>query len=240
MAHPLLASIDALNAQLRPVRFPAPVACVYNPLVYALGPYKKFLSRYGKGEKRCVFLGMNPGPYGMAQTGVPFGEVSMVRDWMSIEAPVNQPPVVHPKRPIEGFACQRSEVSGRRFWGLMAQRYPDPRAFFADHFVLNYCPLVWMSDTGKNLTPDKIPRAQMTRVAAACDGFLSACLDYYRPEIVIGVGVFAEKQAKRVCADRAVTVGRMLHPSPASPIANRHWPDKAIEDLRKLGVWSAR
>ena len=37
------------------------------------------------GRKEAVFLGMNPGLWGMAQTGVPFGTVSLVRDWMGIE-----------------------------------------------------------------------------------------------------------------------------------------------------------
>ena len=36
--------------------------------------------------KRVVFLGMNPGPFGMAQVGVPFGEVAAVRDWLRIDA----------------------------------------------------------------------------------------------------------------------------------------------------------
>lgn len=237
MAHPLTPAIDELNARLRGIEFSDPVACTYNPLEYAREAHLLYLKRFGTGKKRVVFLGMNPGPYGMVQTGVPFGEVSMVRDWMGIEAEIGRPSVVHPKRPIEGFDCARSEVSGRRLWGLMAERYPKARSFFSRHLVLNFCPLVWMTETGKNITPDQLPRAQTTAVFEACDAFLLRCFDYYRPEFVVGIGVFAEKQAKRLCTEPSIRIGRMLHPSPASPIANKHWPQRAIDDLVELGVW---
>jgi single-strand selective monofunctional uracil DNA glycosylase len=138
------------------------VARVYNPLDYAWEPHQNYIARYGGGKKKVLFLGMNPGPWGMAQTGVPFGEVAAVRDWMGIGGRVDSPRgkglrEEHPKRRVEGFACPRSEVSGRRFWGLMAERFKTPAAFFKGHWVVNYCPLVFMTATGANLTPDKLP-----------------------------------------------------------------------------------
>ena len=33
-------------------------------------------------RKKLIFVGMNPGPFGMVQCGVPFGEIAAVRDWM--------------------------------------------------------------------------------------------------------------------------------------------------------------
>ena len=240
MRHPLLRAIGELNGRLLDCSFLEPVAFTYNPLEYALPAHRLYLNKYGTGRKRVVFLGMNPGPFGMVQTGVPFGEVAMVRDWMGIQAKIGQPAAVHPKRPVDGFACPRSEVSGRRLWGLMAERYPKAEQFFARHIVLNYCPLVWMSESGRNITPDKIPREQMQPVYQACDSFLRRCFDYYQPKFIVGIGLFAEKQAKRLCTDPSIRVGRMLHPSPASPTANRHWPSKAIDDLVDLGVWRAR
>jgi len=102
---------------------------------------------------------MNPGPFGMAQIGVPFGEIASARDWLGLEGPVGQPRTVNPKRPVEGFACARSEVSGQRLWGLFRARFGAPEAFFAEHFVANYCPLVFF-EGGRNLTPDKLPMAE--------------------------------------------------------------------------------
>jgi hypothetical protein len=53
------------------------VTHVSNPLRHALVPHTDFVRRYlGQGRKKYLFLGMNPGPWGMCQTGVPFGEVS--------------------------------------------------------------------------------------------------------------------------------------------------------------------
>ncbi len=174
----------------------------------------------------------------MAQTGVPFGEVDHVRRWMGIEEPVGRPDPEHPKRPIEGFACARSEVSGRRLWGLFSQRYPSARDFFADHFVVNYCPLVFMSASGSNITPDKLPAAEASPLYEACDAFLRELIAILQPRHLVGVGGFAEDCLRRA-AGEAFPVGRILHPSPASPAANRDWAGVAIRQLVELNLWSA-
>lgn len=238
----LVSASRALCDALRPLRFAAPVDRVYLPCDYARRPHETYLKKFGNSRKRVVMLGMNPGPWGMAQTGVPFGEIPAVRDWMGIEEPVDRPDDEHPKRPIEGFACTRSEVSGRRLWGLFADCYPRAEDFFADHFVLNYCPLVWMRDTGANLTPDKLPAAEMAPVEAACDAHLREVIEILRPEFLIGVGGFAEARL-RVASDALgldARVGRILHPSPASPAANRGWAEAATRQLAEIGVWGTR
>ncbi len=233
---PLEASARRLAARLRPLHFSARA---YLPLDYAWEPHALYLRRFGAGKKRVVFLGMNPGPYGMAQTGVPFGEVAAVRDWMGIEAPVGKPDPEHPKRPIQGFACPKSEVSGRRLWGLFAERFGVPDTFFADHFVLNYCPLVWMSESGANLTPDKLPAAEMAPVESACLDHLAEAIALLDPEWLVGVGGYAEERlqsAAEKTGSRA-NIGRILHPSPASPAANRGWAEAATRQLVDQGVW---
>lgn len=235
----LIASAERLANELRDLEFSPPVAYVYRTLDYAWDAHRQYLERFGNGKKRVVFLGMNPGPFGMAQTGVPFGEVAAVRDWMGIEAPVGKPAREHPKRPVEGFQCQRSEVSGRRLWGLFAGRFENAGAFFKDHFVLNYCPLVWMGDTGANLTPDKLPAAEMAAVERACLKHLREVIGLLRPSCLVGVGGFAEERLRRAagaCGSPAV-IGRILHPSPASPAANRGWAEAAGRQLAALGVW---
>ncbi|MEY3895161.1 MAG: hypothetical protein RLZZ214_680 [Verrucomicrobiota bacterium] len=235
----LTASTERLAEALRPLEFSPPVDCVYRTLDYAWQPHRQYLERFGGGKKRVVFLGMNPGPFGMAQTGVPFGEVAAVRDWMGIETPVEKPAREHPKRPVEGFACKRSEVSGRRLWGLFAERFENADAFFKDHFVLNYCPLVWMSATGANLTPDKLSAAEMAPVEEACQEHLREVIGLLKPSFLIGVGGFAEERLRRAaaaCGSPAV-IGRILHPSPASPAANRGWAEAAGRQLGELGVW---
>ncbi len=225
-----------LSDTLDGMRFAPPVSHVYNPLTYAWAPNAAYLRRYGQGRKRVVFVGMNPGPFGMVQTGVPFGEIAAVRDWMGIEAEVLKPATENPKRPIEGFACVRSEVSGRRLWGLFAERFGTAEAFFAEHFVANYCPLAFF-EGGRNLTPDKLPAAEQGPLLAACDGHLRQVVEILQPEWVIGVGAWAEQRARQALADMPLRFGRVLHPSPASPAANRGWSEAATRQLVEQRVW---
>ena len=232
--------IDAsrrLTAALKPLKF-STASHVYLPTDYARVPHEAYLRRFGGGRKRVLFLGMNPGPWGMAQTGVPFGEVAAVRDWMGIEEKVGRPAPEHPKRPVEGFGCGRSEVSGRRLWGLFAERFPKAEDFFAGHFVANYCPLVWMTASGANLTPDKLPAAEMEEVEEACLAHLRETIELLDPEYLIGVGGFAESRLAEAAGGlgRRAVIGRILHPSPASPAANRGWAEAATKQLRVLGI----
>jgi len=218
------------------MRFGEPVTHVYNPLVHAGRGHRRYLRRFGDGRKRVVFLGMNPGPYGMTQTGVPFGEIAAVRDWMRIEERIDRPRPEHPKRPVDGFACTRSEVSGARLWGAIANHWRRPEAFFRDHFIANYCPLVFMEDSGRNRTPDKLPSAERDPLYAACNDHLRRLVKILEPEWIIGVGAFAETRAREVLGDLDVAFGRVLHPSPANPRANRDWAGEAERELQALGL----
>ena len=148
-----------LSRDVAALRFAAPVWRVYDPLDYARRPHAAYLDAYAGSRKRVVFLGMNPGPFGMAQTGVPFGDVSQVRGFLGIEAPVGRPASEHPKRPVHGFACARSEVSGTRLWGAIATHFGSAQRFFANHFVANYCPLLFLEASGRNRTPSRSNRA---------------------------------------------------------------------------------
>jgi len=228
-----------LADELRPLLFSEPVTHCYLTLDYASEGYEAYVRKFAGTRKRVLFLGMNPGPYGMAQTGVPFGEIAAVRDWMGLSPLIQKPVVEHPKRRILGMDCPKSEVSGRRLWGLFAEKYPRAEDFFADHFVLNFCPLIWMSQSGANITPDKIRAGEMAPVQLACQGHLQATIKILAPEILIGVGGYAEAQmlmANSATGNKAF-VGKILHPSPASPAANRGWAEVAGRQLKELGVW---
>jgi single-strand selective monofunctional uracil DNA glycosylase len=227
-----------LVRRLDRMRFADPVTYVYNPFDYARAAYAQYLQKYAAGPKRVLFLGMNPGPFGMVQTGVPFGEVSFVRDWLGIQAEILQPPRQHEKRPIQGFGCQRSEVSGFRLWGFFSRRFGPPEKFFASHLVMNYCPLAFVEESGKNRTPDKLPPAEREALYAACDEHLLGVVRIVQPEWVVGVGEFARNRAALVCESvKTVRVCSILHPSPASPAANRDWPGSALKQLQAAGVW---
>lgn len=225
-----------LSARVEELRFARPVALVYNPLDYAWPLHRQYLERFGAPGKEAVFVGMNPGPWGMAQTGVPFGEVAAVRDWMGLRGEVGRPAVEHPARPITGLRCPRSEVSGRRVWGWAAQLFGSPEAFFRRFFVLNYCPLAFLEESGRNFTPDKLPVAEREPLQAACDEALREAVAVLQAPLVIGVGAWAEQRARLATDGLDLRYGRILHPSPASPAANRGWEAQVEAQLAALGV----
>jgi single-strand selective monofunctional uracil DNA glycosylase len=233
--------IDAalsLRAAVNKLRFAAPVSHVYNPLDYAWRAHEVYLRRYANGQKRVLFLGMNPGPFGMVQTGVPFGQIAAVRDWLGIHGKVDNPSHEHPKRRVTGFNCKRSEISGERLWGLFAHRFGTADNFFAEHFVGNYCPLAFIESTGRNRTPDKLPPPERVALFAICDEHLREVVHILKPDWLIGIGDFATKRAQEVVIDQPPRIGRILHPSPACPESNVDWTAKATRQLRDLGVWS--
>ncbi len=229
----LAATTDALT-------FAPPVAYVYNPLLYARVPLELYLTRWGRGQRDWLFVGMNPGPFGMMQTGVPFGEVAVVRDWLGIEGAVSTPAREHPKRRVEGFACRRSEVSGARLWGWVRSRFGTPERFFARALVWNWCPLGFLDAGGRNLTPDKLPRAERDNLEAVCDQALATVVETLGVKRVIAVGAFAESAVRRALekggSGASVAITRIPHPSPASPAANRNWTGQVDAALAAAGV----
>ena len=233
----VIESARELSEKVWNLGFMDPVNMVYNPLEYAWSAHEDYLRKYGANKKQVIFLGMNPGPWGMVQTGVPFGEVSFVRDWMGITGKIERPGKEHVKRPIEGFDCKKSEVSGRRLWGLFRERYGTASTFFKDHFVANYCPLVFMTESGANITPDKLPIEETELLFEACDKHLRDIVRLMEPKYLVGVGGFAEKRIRAANIQSDATILRIIHPSPASPLANRNWSGLVNDYLIKNKVW---
>lgn len=233
----LIAAALQLRRAVSTLSFAPPVTHVYSPLQYAWEGHRAYLRRYGNGCKQVLFLGMNPGPFGMVQTGIPFGQVAAVRDWLGIHARVVRPAGEHPKRPVLGWRCNRSEISGERLWGLFAKRFGSPQIFFRDHFVANYCPLAFLEITGRNRTPDKLPPSERIRLFSACDQHLRALVQILRPKWLVAIGDFAAKRGGDVLNGGSVKIARILHPSPACPASNRDWAVTATAQLRELGIW---
>lgn len=225
-----------LRRDVTRLEFAPPVTHIYNPLDYAWKPHRLYLERYGRGKPQVILLGMNPGPFGMAQTGVPFGDVAMVRDWLGIEAPVERPAREHQKRPVAGFRCTRVEASGQRLWGWAHDNFATPQRFFERFFVANYCPLAFLEASGRNRTPDKLPRAERGTLFEACDAALRRTVERLHPEFVVGVGRFGADRAAAVLNETEIRLGVLPHPSPASPAANRGWAAQATRALAELGI----
>ena len=234
--HDMHTIVDSLVAAVGTFQFRPPVACVYNPLVYARQSYDAYCDAYAAGPKEVLLLGMNPGPWGMAQTGVPFGDPDMVKGWLGLNIPVTAPDHQHPKRPVQGLDCRRGEVSGRRLWGWAKKRFGTPDRFFRRFWVANYCPLVFMEASGRNRTPDKLPKNESGPLFEACDQALVLTARLLKPRFVIGVGKFAENRARIALGGLKVITGGITHPSPANPKANQGWAQLVEMQLGDLGV----
>lgn len=234
-----------LRDRVEQMSFSPPVVSVYNPLTYAWNMMEEYVTRYGSTRKKTLFLGMNPGPWGMAQTGVPFGEVNVVKDWMRLSAPVQRPENEHPKYPVQGLDCRRSEVSGKRLWGLFAKRFGTPEAFFEDHFVVNYCPLLFIAaselknggEGARNLTPDKLSTEERTALYGVCGSHLRSIVELLEPENLVGIGNFAATRAEEALGGTGVRISKVLHPSPASPRSNADWGGEATRQLKEQSIW---
>jgi single-strand selective monofunctional uracil DNA glycosylase len=74
----------------------------------------------------------------------------------------------------------------------------------------------------------------------ACGAHLRQLVQILSPRYVIGVGNFAAARAEEALGEVLETdlkIGKILHPSPASPRSNADWGGEAIRQLRDLGVW---
>lgn len=232
----LITIAQTLREATRDLPFGPPVAATYHPLDYAWEVHRQYLERWAGFQPAVLLVGMNPGPFGMGQTGVPFGAVKPVRDWLGLDAPIGQPRDPHPKRPVEGWSCQRDEVSGERLWGW-ARSFGSPEAFFRHFFVYNFCPLLFLGASGANLTPDKLAPAERQALLPPCARALRETVDALGVRWVLGVGAWAEDRAREALADAPnLHIGRILHPSPASPAANRDWAGQVETQLAAMGI----
>ncbi|XP_069509357.1 single-strand selective monofunctional uracil DNA glycosylase [Ambystoma mexicanum] len=227
-----------LNLRLKALSFQEPVHYIYNPLEYAWDPHQAYVRKYCQNQKEVLFLGMNPGPFGMAQTGVPFGEVKHVKNWLQISGQIYKPNPEHPKRPIRGMECPQSEVSGARFWGFFKSLCQEPDVFFRSCFVHNHCPLIFMNQTGKNLTPTDLPLVQRENLLQICDEALCQAVKVLGVKTVIGIGRYAEARARKalLAAGMDICVKGVMHPSPRNPQANKGWDSIIKRQLEELGI----
>lgn len=228
-----------LSKKISVLKFSEPVIEVYNPLDYAWNGFESYFKKFFNPNVKNIFLGMNPGPYGMAQTGVPFGEVNFVKNWLGLkDIRINKPANDHEYYPIQGLNCNRSEVSGKRLWGLFKEKFVTPEKFFSENFVLNYCPLLFIAEgarIGRNLTPDKLKSKEREILFAMCNESLKKIIELINPEYLIGIGNFATLRLEEVNVNSKIV--KILHPSPASPLSAVNWDLKAANQLISAGVW---
>lgn len=233
----LLSMEKKLAEELGKLTFRVPVEYVYSPLEYAFNIHTLYVQKYCNTTKKILFLGMNPGPWGMSQTGVPFGEINMVKNWLNISGPVGKPAKEQPSRQVNGFDCKRSEVSGKRLWGLFKELSGNPEKFFKHAYVHNYCPIALMDKKGCNITPAELKGKEQEVIHTACNKTLADTIKLLKVEIVIGIGGYAEKRAQLVVKSHELNVKVLCLPHPSPRAANnKNWNEKATKKLSEFGL----
>ncbi|KAI4467078.1 single-strand selective monofunctional uracil dna glycosylase [Holotrichia oblita] len=232
----LLKHANGLNEKLRNLSFNKPVEYIYNPVEYAFDMYEAFIRKFCNEEKKILLLGMNPGPWGMAQTGIPFGEIKMVKEWYRIEAKINKPAIECPDRPIMGLNCHRSEISGKRLYEFFKKVSDTPENFFKNTYLYNYCPLAFMmKQNGKNITPAQLKGSVKKELEEHCNDTLLQVLSTLNTEIIIALGKYVKDQAESILRAHNIDhiqVIYLLHPSPQIP-GNQNWGTKAQKVLEE-------
>lgn len=210
---------------------------IYNPLEYCLDPFIQYLEK--GGEKRdIVFLGMNPGPFGMMQNGIPFGASNFVNNYLNIEKDFDKQKIEkeHPKYKIIGKNIERQEISGTKLWGLIQSFYPDSNTFLENQIVLNYLQLAILDkEKGKNITPDKLNKDVRTKIENICDNQLREILDILESKVLIGVGKYSYDSLLRVKKNEKVI--KINHPSPLNARYFKTWTEDTKKLLIDENIW---
>ncbi len=195
---------------------------IYHPLDYAWLAHESYIDRFSELGSKTLLVGMNPG-HGMGNTGIPFGCPEQVRDYLQIrDFTVDKPPQEHPKRIVTGLSCPKAEVSGRRIWSFLSNRWGSPELVHNQIYIVNHCPLWMFDDAGRNITPDKLSGSASKRLSAVCDTHLESVGGILQAKAVIGIGRYAHRRLVSLFDSSEVMVGYVPHPSPASPFANRN------------------
>ncbi|MFB6344166.1 MAG: uracil-DNA glycosylase family protein [bacterium] len=217
---------EDLNERIKGLTFEEKVEWYYNPLDYAFEVHKAYLKSFGNDTKTGFFLGMNPGPWGMAQTGIPFTDPHIARDWMGLpERPIGTPPNEREDRPVDGWSSDRKEASGQKLHGYFRNIFGSLDAFFETNIVMNYCPLVMFSEEATNLTPEDLLKDDRQALFDICDPYLGDLIEFYDPDVFVGIGRFGQRRLMELTERTEEEVAYLPHPSPASPIATRDGGD---------------
>lgn len=208
-----------------------PASYAANPTVYAYENYAQAMARLADGPRGVLLVGMNPGPHGMAQTGVPFGDVVNARailgrqsqgsGWSGCRLALGDKVLLDAK----GLDYHRGEVSGDRLWSALQQICGSLESAYQQVCVINYCPLLFLDNGGLNVTPDDFPKSDRVRLpkfTAACDEHLRRVVKALTPKIVIAVGGYSDKRC-RVALGHTVPIVKITHPSPRTAATAGAW-----------------
>ncbi|XP_073844130.1 single-strand selective monofunctional uracil-DNA glycosylase-like [Musca autumnalis] len=193
---------------------------IYRPLDYAAQIYRNFLQKYLNGPKRILFVGMNPSRYGSLLTGIPFGDITTVRDRMQLDV-----------SSLDSMEIGE-EQSSQRFWNLIKSIFNDEQdfidRFFQNCFVHNVCPLVFINNNGHNVSFQSLAERmtmETRQIEVICRSYLELQVQLLQPEIIIAVGWYAFNMLRSLdyYKNGRCIVEKIPHPSPKNFDSELDW-----------------
>jgi len=259
VADQILAASDRLSERLAALP-PVGDLVALDPTRYcrsAWAAYLQMAARLG-----CVLVvGMNPGPHGMAQTGVPFTDPWIV-DELDLQAPrADVPPADipavgswrHRSHRARGVLGSKREESAKRLWPLLreicapyaavgpsADKIAEAtRRVCNEVLLVNALPICWLDPAGKNVSAEQVEKRAPAQVREGLrdlvNEWLQAVADILRPAAVIGVGRWAREFVTDLDVDHFVEIpfrDGIKHPSPSAG-SEAAWRAEAEPILRR-------
>jgi single-strand selective monofunctional uracil DNA glycosylase len=223
---------------------------VLNPGRYGERWHARFRRAYPMSPRPLLVFGLNPGPYGMAQTGVPFTDLKRLESalpglWKDLVAsgePVTRPGLAPPS--LARHLTRTFESSSVRVYRFLERAYGRPELALREVVFVNPCPLLFIDpETGANRTPADLPRALRARKAAE---LVHAFEELRRATVLEAVAELEPRGAILLGRDVAAAVGEALraalgarsvveweHPARAVP---ETWSRGLADELRKRGL----
>ena len=227
---------------------------VWNPGRYGERWHRRFRETYPPGPNPVLLLGLNPGPYGMGQTGIPFTDIRRLEsdlpelaarlrtDGESIGLPGLAPPDL--RRRLD----RTFESSSIRVYRFLRLAGGSAGAGWRRVVAANPCPMLFMEGT-VNRTPADLRRAlrkrggRLERVTARleeCDQLRRECareaVRVLEPRGVILLGRNIQEALAGDPSLGAVPGGVLAweHPARAVPDA---WAGGLVRAVRRRGWW---
>jgi len=206
---------------------------VWNPALYALDIYQEYLTKFPPEPGAILALGLNPGPYGMAQTGIPFTDCRTASGALGMEMtiPGKAPDdLISRLKKANGKWRGTYERSSLGMYRFLILAWGDIKTAYRNWFVGNPCPLLFLDPERWNVTPADPRLRRMKEVGELRQRAVIGFSEILNPR---GIVCFGKDVAKAVgeVAIRQVGPDRVVfyeHPARAVP---EKWAAGLLQEL---------
>jgi single-strand selective monofunctional uracil DNA glycosylase len=145
---------------------------IWNPGLYAASWHALFRKEYPASAGCILVFGLNPGPYGMAQTGIPFTDLKRLREHLPRLAKglerrgCSLAGVGLAPRSLRPYLSRTFESSAVRVYRFLSRGWGSAEDGWRSVVVANPCSLLFMDAAGENRTPADLVGAVSRRTGS--------------------------------------------------------------------------